>query len=74
MTHSPRFPLRRGIPYSIAEDSIGFGFSLRDGVHYGYVTTSGTEVLSIRLQQYAPIGAGAPEPATSIMLIGSRVT
>ncbi len=64
-------PTATGMPFSIAEDSIGLEFSLSDGIHYGYVTTLGPEVI-----QYAynttPGGfvtIGAPEPATWIMVI-----
>ena len=37
-------PAPTGIPYSIAQDSIGLAFSLPDGIHYGFVTTLGPEV------------------------------
>ena len=39
------FPSPAGILYSIAEDSIGLQFQLPDGVHFGYVTTIGPEVI-----------------------------
>jgi hypothetical protein len=62
-----------GILYSISEDSIGLKFHLADGVHYGYVTLLGPEVLQYGYNSTpgAPIatGAGAPEPATWVMLI-----
>jgi hypothetical protein len=38
-------PTPAGIPDSIAEDSIGLKFSLPDGIHYGFVTTLGPEVI-----------------------------
>jgi PEP-CTERM motif len=60
-----------GIPYSISEAFTGLEFTLADGIHYGYVTTFGTEVL-----QYAynstpggSIAIPTPEPATWVMLI-----
>ena len=60
-----------GIPLSIAEAFIGLEFFLPDGVHYGYVTTLGPEVL-----QYAynstpggSIAIPVPEPSTWVVLI-----
>ena len=38
-------PTPAGIPFSIAQDSIGLEFSLPDGIHYGFATTLGPEVL-----------------------------
>jgi hypothetical protein len=67
------FPSPPGIAYSIAEDSIGLEFQMADGVHYGYVTTLGPEVLQYGFNSVAgaPIatGAAAPEPATWAMLV-----
>jgi PEP-CTERM motif len=64
-------PTPAGIPDSIAEDSIGLKFSLPDGIHYGFVTTLGPEVI---LDGYNTtpggfITVGVPEPATWVMLI-----
>jgi PEP-CTERM motif len=64
-------PTPTGIPYSIAEDSIGLEFSLPDGIHYGFVTTLGPEVI---LYGYNTTPGGfitvaVPEPATSVMLL-----
>ena len=63
------FPSPAGIAYSIAEDSIGLKFQLADGIHYGYVTTLGPEVLQYGFNDTpgAPIATGAaatPEPST----------
>lgn len=64
-------PTPSGIPYSIAEDSIGLAFSLPDGIHYGFVTTLGPEV-TLYGYNTTPgdfITVGVPEPATWVMLI-----
>jgi PEP-CTERM motif len=66
------FPVATGIAFSIAETSIGMKFSLPDGVHYGFATTLGPEVLSYGYNSTP--GAfiattGVPEPATWILLI-----
>ncbi len=67
------FPSPTGILYSIAEDSIGIQFQLPDGVHFGYVTTLGPEVIQYGYNDTpgASIGTGAaaPEPATWVMLV-----
>ena len=67
------FPSPAGIAYSIAEDSIGLEFQTADGVHYGYVTTLGPEVLQYGFNSVAgaPIatGAAAPEASTWAMLV-----
>jgi hypothetical protein len=65
------FPSPVGIPYSIAEDSIGLKFFLADGVHYGFVTTLGPEVIQYGYNSTpgAFIAVGTPEPATWVMLI-----
>lgn len=64
-------PAPTGIPFSIAEDSIGLEFSLADGVHYGFVTTLGPEVIQYGYNTTPGglITIGAPEPATWVMLI-----
>ena len=65
------FPTPTGIPYSIAEDSIGLKFTLADGTHYGFVTTLGSEV-SLYGYNTTPgsfITVGVPEPATWMMLL-----
>jgi PEP-CTERM motif len=62
-----------GILYSIAEDSIGLKFQLPDGVHFGYVTTSGPEVIQYGYNDTPgasiATGAAAPEPTTWVMFI-----
>lgn len=60
-----------GIPFSIAEDSIGLEFSLPDGIHYGFVTTLGPEVIQYGYNTIPGglITVGAPESATWVMLI-----
>lgn len=62
-----------GIDYSIAEDSIGLEFTLADGIHYGYVTTLGPEILQYGYNDTVgasiETGAGVPEPNTWAMLI-----
>jgi hypothetical protein len=60
-----------GIPYSIAQDSIGLAFSLSDGLHYGFVTTLGPKVILYGYDTTPGgfITVGVPEPATWIMLI-----
>jgi len=64
-------PTPSGIPYSIAEDSIGLAFSLSDGLHYGFVTTLGPKVIlyGYNTTPGGFITVGVPEPATWIMLI-----
>lgn len=67
------FPSPAGILYSIAEDSIGLEFQLPDGVHFGYVTTLGPEVIQYGYNNTPgasiATGAAVPEPATWVMLI-----
>lgn len=67
------FPSPAGILYSIAEDSIGLKFQLPDGVHFGYVTTLGPEVIQYGYNNTPgasiATGAAVPEPATWVMLI-----
>lgn len=64
-------PTPTGIPFSIAEDSIGLEFSLSDGVHYGFVTTLGPQVIQYGYNTTPGglITIGVPEPATWVMLI-----
>jgi hypothetical protein len=64
-------PTPTGIPFSIAEDSIGLEFSLSDGIHYGFVTTLGPEVIQYGYNTTPGgfITIGAPEPATWVMVI-----
>ena len=64
-------PTPTGIPFSIAEDSIGLEFSLSDGIHYGFVTTLGPEVIQYGYNTTPGglITIGVPEPATWVMLI-----
>ena len=67
------FPSPAGVLYSIAEDSIGLQFQLPDGVHFGYVTTIGPEVIQYGYNDTPgasiATGAAAPESATWVMLI-----
>jgi hypothetical protein len=67
------FPSPAPILYSASLDNIGLEFRLPDGVHFGYVTTFGPEVLRYGYNQ-TPGGAiateaGVPEPATWAMLL-----
>jgi PEP-CTERM motif len=66
------FPVATGIAFSIAETSIGLKFSLPDGVHYGFATTLGPEVISYGYNS-TPGGfiatTGVPEPATWVLLL-----
>jgi PEP-CTERM motif len=66
------FTTPTGIAFSIAETSIGLEFSLPDGVHYGFATTLGPEVVAYGFNSTP--GAfiattGVPEPATWVLLI-----
>jgi PEP-CTERM motif len=67
------FPSPADILYSVSEDSIGLKFDLPDGVHFGYVTTLGPEVIQYGFNDTPgasiATGAAAPEPATWVMLI-----
>jgi hypothetical protein len=67
------FPSPAPILFSVAEDNIGIEFRLSDGVHFGYVTTVGPEVLQygFNLTPGGSIvtGSSVPEPATWAMLI-----
>ncbi len=62
-----------GILYSNGLVSIGLEFQLSDGVHFGYATVFGPEVVQYGYSQTpgAPIVtlAAAPEPATWVMMI-----
>jgi hypothetical protein len=67
------FPSPAPILFSASLDNIGLQFELPDGVHFGYVTTFGPEVLQYG---YNPTpggaiatGANVPEPATWTMLL-----
>jgi hypothetical protein len=67
------FPSPAPILFSASLDNIGLQFDLPDGVHFGYVTTFGPEVLQYG---YNPTpggaiatGASVPEPATWTMLL-----
>jgi hypothetical protein len=64
-------PTPTGIPFSIAEDSIGLEFSLSDGIHYGFVTTLGPEVIQYGYNTTPGglITIGVPEPATWVMVM-----
>jgi PEP-CTERM motif len=61
-----------GILFSNGLVSIGLEFQLPDGVHFGYATLFGPEVVQYGYNATpgAPIGTGAtvPEPATWVML------
>jgi hypothetical protein len=67
------FPSPAGILFSNGLVSIGLKFELSDGVHFGYATVFGPEVVQYGYNATpgAPIGTGAaaPEPATWVMLI-----
>ena len=62
-----------GILYSNGLVSVGLEFQLSDGVHFGYATVFGPEVVQYGYNSTpgAGIGTGAaaPEPATWVMLI-----
>ena len=62
-----------GILYSNGLVSVGLEFQLSDGVHFGYATVFGPEVVQYGYNATpgAPIGTGAtvPEPATWVMLM-----
>lgn len=66
------FPAAAGIAFSLAETSIGLEFSLPDGVHYGFATTLGPELLAYGYNS-TPGGfiatTGVPEPSTWSLLI-----
>jgi hypothetical protein len=64
-------PTPTGIPYAIAQDSIGLKFSLSDGTHYGFVTTLGPKVIAYGYNTTPGglITIGVPESPTWIMLI-----
>jgi hypothetical protein len=67
------FPTPTGILYSDGLVSVGLEFQLSDGVHFGYATVFGPEVVQYGYNATpgAPIGTGAlvPEPATWVMMI-----
>jgi hypothetical protein len=67
------FPIPTGILFSNTLVSIGFEFQAADGMHFGYATLFGPEVVQYGYNGVAgaPIGTGAaaPEPATWVMLI-----
>jgi PEP-CTERM motif len=67
------FPFPTGILYSNGLVSVGLNFQLADGVHFGYATVFGPEVVQYGYNSTPgePIGTGAsaPEPATWVMLI-----
>jgi hypothetical protein len=63
-------PAPAAVPDSVAEASIGLKFSLNDGVHYGYVTTLGPEVVQYGYNSIPRglIAIPVPEPETWVML------
>jgi hypothetical protein len=67
------FPSPAPILFSASLDNIGLQFELPDGVHFGYVTTFGPEVLQYGYNQTPggaiATGASVPEPATWTMLL-----
>lgn len=67
------FPSPAPILYSASLDNIGLEFRLPDGVHFGYVTTFGPEVLQYGYNQTAggsiATGASVPELGTWAMLV-----
>ena len=67
------FPAPTGILYSEGLVSIGFEFQLSDGMHFGYATLFGPELVQYGYNSTpgAGIGTGAaaPEPATWVMLM-----
>ena len=67
------FPSPAPILYSVSLDNIGLKFQLPDGVHFGYVTTFGPEVLQYGYNQTPggaiATGSSVPEPATWAMLL-----
>jgi hypothetical protein len=67
------FPTAASILYSASVDSIGLEFQLSDGIHYGYVTTFGPEVLQYGYNNtpggFIATGSGVPEPSTWALLI-----
>jgi hypothetical protein len=67
------FPAPAPILFSAAEDDIGLEFRLSDGVHFGYVTTLGPEVLQYGYNAapggFIVTGSSVPEPSTWTMLI-----
>jgi hypothetical protein len=67
------FPTPTGILYSNGLVSVGLEFQLSDGVHFGYATVFGPEVVQYGYNATpgAPIGTGAvvPEAATWVMMI-----
>lgn len=65
------FPTPAGIAYSAAETSIGLEFTQPDGIHYGFVTMAGPEVLAYGYNSTPGgfIPTGVPETATWVMLI-----
>ena len=66
------FPSPAPILYSASLDSIGLEFRLSDGIHFGYVTTFGPDVVQYGYNQTpgAAIATGAvPEASTWAMLL-----
>jgi hypothetical protein len=69
------FPSTAPILYSVSSDNIGLEFQLPDGVHFGYVTTFGPEVLQYGYNQTPgeaiATGSSVLEPSTwAMMLLG----
>jgi hypothetical protein len=69
------FPSSKGILYSNGLVSIGLEFQLPDGVHFGYATVFGPEVVQYGYNATPgasiATGAAAPEPATwALMALG----
>jgi PEP-CTERM motif len=67
------FPSPAPILYSVSLDNIGLKFHFPDGVHFGYVTTFGPEVLQYAYNQTPggaiATGSSVPEPSTWAMTL-----
>lgn len=63
------------IPFSISDGLIGFGFTLADGLHYGYAQLGGSVLTGFRYETVADTGvafggiSAVPEPGVWAMMI-----
>ncbi len=70
------YPTATLIPFSAADDYVGFSFTQTDGTHYGYAEVFGPSVVKFGYQTSpnTAILTGVPEPAGFAVLLSGLAT